>query len=432
MSNIRKKWTNWGKNQSCVPDRILYPINENDLIEAIRQSGRDNLKVKVVGSGHSFTGIALTSGVQIDLSRYNRILEVDNQQNQATIQVGKKLSELNNELWQHGLAMSNLGDIGYQTLAGALSTGTHGSGIQFGCLSTQVIAARVITGEGEVVKCSEDVNADIFQSVIVGLGAAGVLSTVTLQLEPAFNLHSLKKIEPLVDVLGRQNEYVHDNEHFQYLIYPGHPEAYTKRFNRTVEQAGSPPSESWISRQIVSRAKWLARKHVPNIVNRYPTPGPVFEQDYVGRSYSIFTFEVNSWVSNVEMEYFIPKQHAEDAIRRICGFVEQSGLGIWMPIQVRWIAGDDIPMSMCFGRESTSIAIHVGNWEKFEPYFVTVETILRDYDARPHWGKLHFLTHDILEKLYPKWGMFQKVRRILDPNGIFQNEYTDRVLGKLD
>mgnify|MGYP002011965328 FL=1 len=433
MNRQKLKWTNWGRNQSCIPEKVVYPCGESDLINTIKQASTDHLKVKAVGSGHSFTGIALTTGVQVNLSRYNRIVDVDKEKMQATVQVGKVLSDLNIELWQHGLSMSNLGDIGYQTVAGALSTGTHGSGIKFGCLSSQVVGARVITGEGEIVECSKDRDNDTFQSAIVGVGSAGLLSTVTLQLEPAFNLHSVKTVESLESILTNHEQEITNNDHFQYLCYPNDDRAYTKRFNRTTETTTEPHSESWFASNVTGRAKWLIRKNVPLLADRLPgRSSGKYEEDYVARSYSALTFEVSSWVSNVEMEYFIPKIHAKEAIERILDYVHKSTLNIWMPIQVRWIAGDDIPMSMCFGRDTTSIAIHVGSWEEFEPYFVPVETMLREYEGRPHWGKMHFQTFDTLRELYPKWDIFQQARKQLDPKGIFQNDYTDRVLGKIE
>ena len=432
MSRQELKWINWGRNQSCIPERVVYPCEESDLIKAIKQASVDQLKVKAVGSGHSFTGIALTTGVQINLSRYNRIVDIDREKLQVTVQVGKVVSELNVELWQNGLSMSNLGDIGYQTVAGALSTGTHGSGIKFGCLSSQVVGARVITGEGEVAECSKDHDNDIFQSAIIGVGSAGLLSTVTLQLEPAFNLHSVKTVESLASILENHEQEIRNNDHFQYLCYPNDTRAYTKRFNRTTEETTKPHGESWFASNVTGRAKWLTRKYIPSLADRLPgRSSDKFEDDYVGRSYSALTFEVNPWVSNVEMEYFIPKIHAKEAIERIFDYVHKSTLDIWMPIQVRWIAGDDIPMSMCFGRDTTSIAIHVGSWEEFEPYFVPVETMLREYEGRPHWGKMHFQTFDTLRELYPKWDVFQQARKQLDPKGIFQNDYSDRVLGKI-
>ncbi len=354
---------------------------------------------------------------------------------QATVQVGKRLEHLSPELWDRGLTMSDLGDIAYQTVAGAFSTGTHGTGIGFGCLATQAVAARVITGEGDIVECSLQRDADLFRAAIVGVGAAGVLSTVTLQLEPAFNLHALEVNMGLDEVLERQDAFVEQHEHFEYFCSPHASFAFTKRNNRTERPAQHLPAwRRWYEDRIVTNiggnAALRAARISPRLGRLMRSALPdVTREDYVDRSYRVFTSERR--VRFYEMEYFIPRAHAREALERVRAFVARSGLAISMPIEVRWARGDDLPVSMCYGRDTASIAIHVRQGEAFEPYFVPVETIMADYAGRPHWGKLHFQTAETLAPLYPAWDEFQATRRRLDPRGRFSNAYTDRVLGPI-
>lgn len=435
MTISKGQWVNWSETQSCRPRQIAYPSTEIELVECIHSAIKSNLKVKVIGSGHSFVGVALTDGLLIDLSKYNQIIDVDAQNKQVTVQVGKKLEDLNPEIWNHGLAMSDLSDIQYQSVAGAISTGTHGTGLEFGCLATQVVAARVISGEGEVIDCSPQKDSGLFRSAVIGVGAAGILSTVTLQLEDAFNLHALEMPLPFDSVVGQQDDFVKDNEHFEYFCHPDLNVALTKRNNRTAKPGQSlSPFGRWYHDEFVSgclpKLTRLAKKAFPQLSKHLTHEIMlVARDDYIDRSYLVFTSERKQY--GCEMEYFIPRKHAKEALTRVLDFIHRSGLKISMPIEVRWTAADSFPISMCYGRETTSIAIHVEMGERYENYFVPVETIMMEYDGRPHWGKMHFQTSTTLAPLYPEWDEFQKARRILDPKGIFENEYTKRVFGRI-
>jgi len=435
MDSSKNRWVNWSETQSCSPQQIAFPSTEGELIDCIHSAIKSDMKLKVVGSGHSFVGAALTDGLLIDLSKYNQITNVDTQNKQVTVQVGKKLEDLNPEIWNHGLAMSDLSDIAYQSVAGAISTGTHGTGIGFGCLATQVVAARVISGEGEIIDCSPEKDADLFGAAVIGVGAAGILSTVTLQLEDAFNLHALEMPMPFDFVIDHQDEFVKDNEHFEYFCHPDLSLALTKRNNRTAKP-GKPlsPLGRWYHDEFIigylPKLTRLAKQAFPQL-SKYLTHEimVVARDNYIDRSYSVFASERKQY--GCEMEYFIPKKHAKEALARVLDFVKGSGLKISMPIEVRWSAADVFPISMCYGRETTSIAIHVEMGERYENYFVPVETIMMNYEGRPHWGKMHFQTSSTLAPLYPKWDEFQKARQILDPKGIFENAYTKRVFGPI-
>ena len=435
MVNTANRWVNWSETQSCSPKQIAFPSTEKDLIDCVRSAIKSKINIKVVGSGHSFVGAALTDGLLIDLSKYNKILNVDTDNRQVTVQVGKKLEDLNPEIWNHGLAMSDLSDIAYQSVAGAISTGTHGTGIGFGCLATQVVAARVISGEGEIIDCSPEQDSDLFGASVIGVGSAGILSTVTLQLEDAFNLHALEMPMPFDFVIDNQDQFVKDNEHFEYFCHPDLNVALTKRNNRTSKPGKSlSPFGRWYHDEFITgylpKLTRLAKQAFPQL-NKYLTHEImlVARDNYIDRSYAVFTSERKQY--GCEMEYFIPRENAKEALERVLDFIKKSGLKISMPIEVRWSGSDEFPISMCYGRETTSIAIHVEMGERYENYFVPVETIMMEYDGRPHWGKMHFQTSTTLAPLYPKWDEFQKARRILDPKGIFENDYTKRVFGQI-
>ncbi|MFP3907454.1 MAG: D-arabinono-1,4-lactone oxidase [Acidimicrobiales bacterium] len=427
------RWTNWAGNQVCAPVAVDHPATEEELVASIRRAAADGQRVKVVGSGHSFTGTALTDGRQIVLDRYHRLLSVDPHSGLVTVQAGITLRRLNAELARHDLAMPNLGDVAYQTISGALATATHGTGISHGNLSTQIRGMRLITGDGSVVSCSADEEPEVFAAARVGLGALGVVSTVTLQCVPAFDLHAVEAPERIDPLLADIDTHVEGNDHFELYWVPHTGWALTKRNNRTdLPRSRRPVWRELYEDVVVSNLAFgalcrlgrLRPQAIPRLMRALPSTGPT---DYVDRSDRVFTSP--RLVRFYEMEYAVPREAGPEALNRVRELVRRSGLRLSFPVEVRFVAGDDIALSPAFGRETCYIAVHVYQGMDFHQYFSGVESIMDDYGGRPHWGKLHFQTAETLEPRYPEWSRFQAVRARLDPDGRFANEYLDQVLG---
>jgi L-gulonolactone oxidase len=430
----RPVWRNWARNQYCVPAAVHAPSTEAELAAVVERARDRGERVKVVGSGHSFTGIALTDGRLVRLDNYQRILTVDHAKMQVTVEAGIRLQKLYDELWALGLALPNAGDIAYQSIAGAVSTATHGTGRRFGGLAVQVAGLRLITPEAGVIDCSPETAPDVFNAARVSLGALGVISTVTLQCVPAFNLRAVEAPMRVDQVLEELDEHIDANEHFEFFWVPHTGWALTKRNNRTDEPAGG--RSRWrefrddilYSNVLFGLACRLARARPPLtpwlLRNLVPGSGPV---EYVDRSYRVFTSP--RLVRFYEMEYEVPLEAAKEAFTRVRDYVNRSGMYLSFPVEVRFTAADDIPLSTAAGRESCYIAVHVYEGTHYQQYFEAVEDIMDDYGGRPHWGKLHFQTGETLAPRYPQWDAFQKVRARLDPRGMFSNAYLDRVLG---
>lgn len=431
---MRATWTNWGRNQSCAPLAIRRPASEDELIEAVHDAATADQRLKVVGSGHSFTSIACTDGVMVDLADHGRVLSHDPDRQTVTVQAGIPLHRLCDELADRGLALANMGDIDRQTISGATQTATHGTGLRFGNLSSQILALRLITPAGEVLDCSADQNPDVFQAARVGLGALGVVSTLTLQCVPAFRLHAVE--EPLrVDaVLANLDELVEGNDHFEFYWVPHTGWALTKRNRRTDEPARPRPRvKAWVDDVVLPNVVFGAACRVgrwrpgwiPRLARMIPSTGRV---DYVDRSDRVFASPryVRFW----EMEYAIPRETIPEALDRVRTLVDELGIYLSFPVEVRVSAPDDIWLSTAHGRETGYIAVHVYRGTAYDAYFSGVERIMDDYGGRPHWGKMHHQTHETLAARYPRWGDFQAVRTRIDPTGRFANPYLDRVLGE--
>jgi L-gulonolactone oxidase len=431
--DLRGHWRNWAGNQQCAPAAIEHPASEDEIAAIVRSAASAGRRVKAVGAGHSFTAVALTDGHLLNLARYGRVLSVDREQHTATVQSGIALSDLNVALHAHGLAMPNLGDIAYQTIAGATSTATHGTGAKLGGLATQIAGMRIVAGDGSVIECSATVEPEIFHAARVGIGALGIVSTVTLQSVPAFSLRAVEMPERVDKLLANLDDHVANNDHFEFFWVPHTGWALTKWNNRTDEPEAPRSRRQEFYNDILmqniafgalNRIGRLRPSLIPRLSRMIPSSGRV---EYVDRSYRVYASP--RMVRFYEMEYAIPAEACAEALNRVRRFVDESGLTISFPVEVRFTAPDDIPLSTAYGRPTCYIAVHVFQGMQYQQYFEAVEDIMDDYGGRPHWGKLHFQTAETLAPRYPQWDRFQAVRRRLDPAGTFANPYTDRVLG---
>jgi L-gulono-1,4-lactone dehydrogenase len=426
-------WTNWAGNQRCAPAVIARPSGTDELAAVVKEAVSAGRRVKVVGSGHSFTDAACTTGTLIRLDRHQRLLEVDRDERRVTVEAGMTLGTLNRTLALYGLALPNLGDIEYQTVSGALATGTHGTGSRLGCLATQIIGMELVTGDGSVVALSEAEDPDAFGAAKVSVGALGAVSTITLQCVPAFNLHAVEGPLRVDEVLEQFDALADGNDHFEFFWMPYSRWVIAKRNNR-VDGPERPRSAAreWFDDLfmqnhlfgLLGRVQMRRPQWVRSLNRAIPKPSEV---DYVERSDRVFTSP--RLVKFYEMEYGFPREHARDVISEVRSYLTGSGLNIGFPIEVRVTAADDIPLSMGYGRDSCFLACHVFQGQAYEQYFRGIERIVGAVGGRPHWGKLHFQRASTLADRYPRWGQFQQVRARLDPEGRFANAYTERVFG---
>ncbi len=428
-------WTNWAANQTCSPARIDAPSSEEELVQIVREAAAQHQRVKVVGSGHSFTAIALTDGRLITLDNYQQIVKTVATTGQVTVQAGIKLHRLNEELDRRGLAMSNLGDIDRQSISGAISTATHGTARELGGIARDVVGMRLIAGDGSIIDCSHTQNPEIFHAARVGLGALGVISTVTLQCVPSFNLHAREVPSNVDDILANLEEHIASNDHFEFFWVTGTRWAVAKFNNRTTEDGPRRTPYRKFRDDILfnnvafGAVCWVGRVQpslIPRIAKVMPSAGAT---EYVDRSYEVFCSP--RMIHFYEMEYAIPIEAAKEAVNRVRDYITRSGLILAFPIEVRFGIGDDIPLSTAYGRRTCYIAVHVYQHTPYQQYFESVEDIMDDYGGRPHWGKLHFQTSETLATRYAEWDAFQSTRRLLDPQGRFSNPYLDRVIGAI-
>jgi L-gulonolactone oxidase len=429
-------WRNWAGNQTADGVTVVQPRGTAEIVAAVELAARDGRRIKPIGSGHSFTGVGRPEDLQLRLDRHDGLLKLDADARLLTVQAGMPLHRLNEVLAHSGFALTNLGDIDRQTIAGATSTGTHGTGARFGGLATLIRGIELVTAGGEVLTCSATENADVFRAARVGLGALGVVSALTLAIEPAFALSAREGSLPLDETLARFDELADGSDHFEFYWFPHTTTTLTKQNTRLPMDAGLEPlsgarfwwEDEFLSNTVFGRLVALGRR-VPRLVppiNRLSARA-LSTRTYTDRSHKVFTSPRR--VRFTEMEYAVPRAAAVDLVRGVRRVIEQNNWNIAFPIEVRVAAGDDIPLSTASGRDTAYVAVHQPVGVDFEPYFRAVERIAADLDGRPHWGKLHWLDADTLRRRYPDFDDFLAVRDRLDPAGRFANAYTDRVLG---
>jgi FAD-linked oxidoreductase len=429
-------WRNWAGTESATGVELLRPSSADELAAVVKAAAEQGKKLKAVGAGHSFTGCSVPEQVMIRLDGLSSIIHADKVSGRVTVGAGTGLRKLNAGLAAFDLAMANLGDIDKQTIAGAISTGTHGTGARLGGLATQVVALDLVTADGSILHCSADENPDVFAAARVSVGALGVITSVTLQCVPAFLLRAQEMPLPLDDVLGGFDEFADGNDHFEFYWFPHTDIALTKRNNRVAAGVGAEPVgriRGWIDDELLSNKVFeltnrLAMRR-PGLVPRINqlASRALSAREYVDASYKVFCSERN--VIFRESEYAVPRENVVEVVGRLRDWIDGSGHHFPFPIEVRVAAADDIWLSTANGRDTAYVAIHQYHRLPHDPYFRAFEEIVSDYNGRPHWGKLHTLTAADLRTRYPHFDDYLAVRDRLDPQRSFANPYTRQIFG---
>jgi len=428
------QWTNWAGNQRAVARRVVRASTAERVAELVGQVRAEHGTIKAAGSGHSFTGAARTTGVR--LAPGGGPFRIDHAGKRITVPAGMPLHQLNQVLAAAGLALPNLGDIDRQTVAGAISTGTHGTGAGFGGLATFVTGLTLVTGTGEILHCTPTENPDVFEAARLGVGAVGILTELELSCVDAFTLRADERPMPLDTVLSTVDDMAADNDHFEFYWFPYTQRTSVKRNNRLGTDETPHPLPRWrylLDDELLSNTAFSV---LCRLVRRAPALAPrlnalsaraLSARRYADRSDRVFCTPRR--VRFVEMEYAIPRAALRDAFAGLRRVVDTCGVHIAFPVEVRVAAADDIWLSTAYRRDTAYIAVHQFVGMDFEPYFRGVEAVLRDLDGRPHWGKMHWRDAESLRASYPRFDDFLAVRDRVDPDRVFGNDYTRRVFG---
>ena len=431
------EWRNWSGLVTARPREIYAPRTAGDVVAAVQAARATGTSVKMIGTGHSFTAIAAAEHTMLLPTHLTGILAVDRDAMTVTAAAGTPLHVLNQELERLGLALHNLGDIAEQTLAGAVSTGTHGAGGHTASLSAQLAGLELVSGTGEVLRASATENPDVFDVARLGLGALGVLTTLTFQVEPLFLLGAQERPMSWGDGTAALLDLADNHDHVDALWFPHTDRMLVKindRLTVPVDEAEPlAPWRAWFEDHVVAnRAFGL----LTAVGTRVPAAVPAInalsgrllsERSYSDAAHRVFTAE--RAVVFKEMEYAVPREAGLAALREARRAIDASDWRIGFPVEIRITPADDVPLSPSHGHDSVYLAFHVPAGADHAEYFLAIERILVAHGGRPHWGKVHTRTADDLDAVYPLFDEFLAMRDRLDPDRVFDNAYLRRVLG---
>ncbi|XP_053316228.1 L-gulonolactone oxidase-like [Spea bombifrons] len=430
------KFQNWAQTYGSTPELYFQPTSADEIKEILDLARQRSKRVKVVGGGHSPSDIACTDDFMICLDKMNKILKIDKESKQVTVEAGILLADLNKELDKRGLALSNLGAVSEVAAGGVIGTGTHNTGIHHGILATQVVALTMMTASGEILECSESTNPEIFQAARLHLGSLGVVLTVTLQCKPAFNLQEIHFSSTLPEILDNLENHLNSSEYFRFFWFP-HTEKVSAYYQDPTDKPPSSKS-SWfwdyfVGYYFLEFLLWIST-FLPRIlpyINRF-----FFWLQFSSRServdisHKVFNFEC-LFKQHVQ-DWAIPIEKTKDALMQLKSWLEKNPHVVaHFPVEVRFARGDDILLSPCYNRDSCYMNIIMyrpyGKDVPHQEYWLEYENIMKRVGGRPHWAKAHTCTRKDFQQMYPAFSKFKSIREKLDPTGMFLNTYLEKV-----
>lgn len=424
---------NWSGAVRFAPSNVASPDSTEEILRLVTEAHRSGQVVRPRGALHSFTPLSETSDTLLSMSNFAGIDSVDTGSKTAWIKAGTNLFDLNPALHERGLALPNLGDIDSQTIAGAFSTGTHGTGIGLGALASFATAIEFVSGAGELVTLSLKDDGDTFRAAVVNLGALGVVTRYQVSLRDSFKLHAHKAPMRFGEVLERFREFNASNRHFEFYWFPHTDRTQIKLQNETSDPPTKKGLWKFVDNVVVENGLLGALlelgRAVPSSTPRIAKliAAAVATSDEVDWSYKVFC--TARYIKFQEMEYGVPLENAEAALRALEAYVRRESPNVCFPVEVRFVKADNLSLAPSFGRDTCFIAAHQARGADYTDYFRAVEKIMRDHGGRPHWGKMHTLSASELQPLYPEWDLFQATRDKYDPNRVMSSSYMKRVLG---
>lgn len=417
-------WQNWSGSQQAAPAERLSPKTEDELAELLKSSPA---AIRPVGAGHSFSPLVPTEGAIVSTRHFNKVSAGNDLR--AVVGAGVKLNQLGEPLHKLGQALPIMPDIDEQTVAGALSTGTHGTGAQFGAMHSYVEALRLVTPRGDVLNCSRNENPDVFDAARVSLGALGVITQYTLRNMAPYKLKLKTWMQPLQQTFEEFHQLANNHRNFEMYYIPHSENALIIATDLTDDDISARGEDTdndavrelQMLRDYASWWPWLRKKLITAVSNS------IEPEEHVDWWWNIYPSD--RAVRFNEMEYHLPREHIVDALKQVINTVETRNPDVFFPVEVRVVQEDDAWLSPFYKRPSASLAVHRFFEEDYPSYFKTIEPIYQPLAGRPHWGKLHTLGADTLAERYPRWQDFNDIRRELDPRGIMLNSHLKKVFG---
>lgn len=425
---------NWGKTFECLPNKLYAPDSEEGISKVVQQCAQQKTTLRPMGSRYSYTPLICSNEAMISLDSYHGIEEINLDDMTVTVKGGTKLAELETLLFSNNLSLYNLGDINQQTIAGLIATGSHGTGLSFGIASTQITWIQMITADGSLIECSPSHNPELFKAAQVSLGVLGIITKVKIKVLPKYYMQQERNVVDFDKALSGLMDSFHNNRNYEFFWFPYTDYVFEKKHNLISEQTHAKKFKKLFNDYVLENgALWLLCELSRNFPNFYRKNANQILKNLNSNLQSTVPstecYATTRLVNHREIEYSIPIEHALTVIQQIRTMLNQHETHVSFPIEVRCVAEDDIYLSPNYQRKTVWIAVHAYTKDEYESFFKQAENIFIEYGGRPHWGKMHWLDADKISALYPCLAQFKNIRQQMDPQGIFLNNYLDKLLG---
>ncbi|MDO5534181.1 MAG: D-arabinono-1,4-lactone oxidase [Propionibacteriaceae bacterium] len=426
-------WQNWSGSLTATPTQVAVPVDAAAAAEVLTRAGEQNRRVRPLGSGHSFSPIGAPTDVAVSLAALTGVGDIDPATGRVWVGAGTRLRDLNRGLQQRGRALPNLGDIDAQTIAGAVATGTHGTGLGLQGIAAAVTGVELATADGRVTRHAA--GDGTFEAARINLGALGIVTALELETVPAFRLRAVEGPLPLDAVLADPRGFAASADHAEFFWFPHTDVASTRRNHRAgADEMGPLPAvQGWVQDELLANGAYAVVNRVgaaiPRLVpalNRL-SAATLGERTYADVSHRVFCSPRR--VRFVESEYAVPLEAVADVLGELRRWYDRTQAPVQFPVEVRFLAADDVWLSGAYGRDSAYIAVHQYHRGDVGDSFDVFERIVAEHDGRPHWGKQHTLDAARLAQVHPRWEDFVAVRNRLDPARVLASPHLDAILG---
>ncbi len=423
-----KKWTNWSENYLAYPSRFYAPQSIEEVCEVVKEQALLNRTIRVTGAAHSFSPVAMPEQSALTLHHLRGIISVDKEAHTATFYAGTYLYEVGPILAEYGLALINMGDIQKQTLAGAISTATHGTGVTLGSFASIVTRWGIVTGEGDYLEHDRGEDA-LSEALYVSVGMLGILVTVTIQVIPLYSLAYTSERHDFYTEIQNFQQSIRENRNVEWYYFPGSNQIQVKKMTQVA------PQQQPKVQKLIDQAKNQALENglfyvASELCKRKPSlslavsrlaSNLVGGDARTGMSYEIYPSP--RYVKFVETEYAIAIDQFEACMEEVHAMFLRKHFDVHFPIECRTTAGERGYLSPTQGRESAFISFHMYKGMNESPYFHWVRDMMVKFNGRPHWGKVNNYHNQNIEQFYPNATKFNEQRKKLDPHNVFLTSY---------
>ena len=420
---------NWDDTLECSPKAFYQPSTEAEVIDIVREVESRHQTLRAFGAGHSWSPLVPTSDALINLDNLSSILSVDPATRRVTTQAGIRLKQLNAQLPNYNLAMKQLGSIEEQSISGAFSTATHGTGIDYPPLPSLISSMRIIGSGGRIIDIDAEAQPELMSAARTSLGAFGIITQVTLQCVPAHNLETVAYPLPFEEAAAKIPALIKANERVRLYWFANTDVIQVMLYNHT-DKPVSPKNQfaDWFQNIVIKHELYQllldAGYQIPGLVgpiNQFGAKVGFVKEERVDRSDRIILIPLPP--PHQETEYAVPVDKAGEALRLTRKLVEAADYKLNIPLEIRFAAADDVMLSPCYQRASCYVGAYTFGEQFAAPYFNGFEGLMKSLGGRPHWGKHITVSAEELRSLYPKYDRWNQIRKQLDPNGTFANDW---------